>query len=51
MVVHYITFDNFDCDPLKYYCTDIFSGGAAHLNADGIRPIPIAAMCLSCVAR
>ena len=25
----YITFDNFDCDPLKYVCDDIFSGGDA----------------------
>jgi hypothetical protein len=25
----YITFDNFDCDPSKYDCADIFSGGDA----------------------
>jgi hypothetical protein len=27
--VIYITFDNFDCDPLEYDCTHIFSGGDA----------------------
>ncbi len=26
----YISFDNFDCDPTKYYCDNIFTGGDAN---------------------